>query len=63
MTNKELNMAICPMPPPGYDSKLLPLQGERGAPMITQGDALGLGVSALSGRAACVALLYGALPR
>ena len=63
MTNKELNMAICPMPPPGYDSKLLPLQGERGAPMITQGDALGLGVSALSGRVFCVALLYGALPR
>ena len=41
MTNKELNMAICPMPPPGYDSKLLPLQGEMGAPMITQGAALG----------------------
>ena len=34
-------VAVCPMPPPVDDSKLLPLQGERGAPMITQGDALG----------------------
>ena len=41
MNNKELNMAICPIPPPGDDSKLLPLQGDRGAPMITQGAALG----------------------
>ena len=36
-----VGVAVCPMPPPVDDSKLLPLQGERGAPMITQGDALG----------------------
>ena len=36
-----VGVAVCPRPPPGYDSKLLRLQGERGAPMITQGDALG----------------------
>lgn len=36
-----VGVAVCPMPPPVDDSKLLPLQGDRGAPMITQGDALG----------------------
>ena len=36
-----VGVAVCHMPPPGDDSKLLPLQGERGAPMITQGAALG----------------------
>ena len=36
-----VGLAVCPKPPPGDDSKLLPLQGEMGAPMITQGDALG----------------------
>ena len=30
--------------------KLLPLQGDKLAPMITQGDCPGLGASALSGR-------------
>ena len=47
-----VGVAAQPMPPPGNEKKLLPLQGERGAPMITQGVALGLGASALSGRAA-----------
>ena len=36
-----VGVAACPMPPPGDEIKLLPLQGERGAPMITQGAALG----------------------
>lgn len=36
-----VGVAACPMPPPGDERKLLPLQGERGAPMITQGVALG----------------------
>ena len=36
-----VGVAACPMPPPGDDSTLLPLQGERGAPMLTQGVALG----------------------
>lgn len=36
-----VGVAAQPMPPPGNEKKLLPLQGERGAPMITQGAALG----------------------
>lgn len=36
-----VGVAACPMPPPGDEIKLLPLQGERGAPMITQGATLG----------------------
>ena len=34
--------------------KLLPLQGDRRATTVTQGDCPGLGGAALSGRAACV---------
>ena len=40
-TNYLVGVAAQPMPPPGNEKKLLPLQGERGAPMITQGAALG----------------------
>ena len=40
-TNYLVGVAAHPMPPPGNEKKLLPLQGERGAPMITQGAALG----------------------
>lgn len=36
-----VGVAAQPMPPPGNEKKFLPLQGERGAPMITQGAALG----------------------
>ena len=36
-----VGVAAHPMPPPGNEKKLLPLQGESGAPMITQGAALG----------------------
>lgn len=36
-----VGVAAQPMPPPGNEKKLLPLQGERGALMITQGAALG----------------------
>lgn len=36
-----VGVAAQDMPPPGNISKLLPLQGERGAPMITQGVTLG----------------------
>lgn len=36
-----VGVAACPMPPPVDERKFLPLQGERGAPMITQGAALG----------------------
>lgn len=36
-----VGVAAHPMPPPGNEKKLLPLQGDRGAPMITQGAALG----------------------
>ena len=36
-----VGVAVHPMPPPENEKKLLPLQGERGAPMITQGAALG----------------------
>lgn len=36
-----VGVAAQPMPPPGNARKLLPLQGERGAPMITHGVALG----------------------
>lgn len=40
-THYLVGVAAQPMPPPGNARKLLPLQGERGAPMITQGVALG----------------------
>ena len=40
-THYLVGMAAQPMPPPGNEKKLLPLQGDRGAPMITQGAALG----------------------
>ena len=40
-THYLLGVAAQPMPPPWNEKKLLPLQGERGAPMITQGAALG----------------------
>ena len=40
-TNYLVGVAAKPMPPPGNEKKLLPLQGEMGAPMITQGAALG----------------------
>ena len=40
-THYLVGVAAQPMPPPGNARKLLPLQGERGAPMITQGAALG----------------------
>lgn len=40
-TNYLVGVAAQPMPPPGNEKKLLPLQGERGAPMITQGAAMG----------------------
>lgn len=40
-THYLVGLAAQPMPPPGNARKLLPLQGERGAPMITQGVALG----------------------
>lgn len=40
-THYLVGVAAQPMPPPGNAKKLLPLQGERGAPMITQGAALG----------------------
>lgn len=40
-TNYLVGVAAHPMPPPGNEKKLLPLQGEMGAPMITQGAALG----------------------
>mgnify|MGYP003093148811 CR=1 FL=1 len=50
-------MAICKAPCKGKKLyilsgvlKLLPLQGDRFASVITQGDAPGLGASALSGR-------------
>ena len=36
-----VGVAAHPMPPPWNEKKLLPLQGERGAHMITQGAALG----------------------
>lgn len=36
-----VGVAAQPIPPPGNEKKFLPLQGERGAPMITQGAALG----------------------
>ena len=36
-----VGVAAHPMPPPGNEKKFLPLHGERGAPMITQGAALG----------------------
>lgn len=36
-----VGVAAQPMPPPGNARKFLPLQGERGAPMVTQGVALG----------------------
>ena len=36
-----VGVAAHPMPPPGNEKKLLPLQGNRGAPMITQGAAMG----------------------
>lgn len=40
-THYLVGVAAQPMPPPGNARKLLPLQGERGAPMITHGVALG----------------------
>lgn len=40
-THYLVGVAAQPMPPPGNARKLLPLQGEMGAPMITQGVALG----------------------
>lgn len=40
-THYLVGVAAQPMPPPGNARKLLPLQGERGAPMITPGVALG----------------------
>lgn len=40
-THYLVGVAAQPMPPPGNARKLLPLQGERGAPMVTQGVALG----------------------
>lgn len=40
-THYLVGVAAQPMPPPGNARKLLPLQSERGAPMITQGVALG----------------------
>lgn len=40
-THYLVGVAAQPMPPPGNARKFLPLQGERGAPMITQGVALG----------------------
>lgn len=40
-THYLVGVAAQPMPPPGNARKLLPLQGERGAPMITKGVALG----------------------
>ena len=40
-THYLLGVAAQPMPPPWNEKKLLPLQGERGAHMITQGAALG----------------------
>lgn len=40
-THDLVGVAAQPMPPPGNARKLLPLQGERGAPMITHGVALG----------------------
>lgn len=40
-THYLVGVAAQPMPPPGNARKLLPLQGERGAPMITQGVTLG----------------------
>ena len=40
-THYLLGVAAQPMPPPWNEKKLLPLQGERGVPMITQGAALG----------------------
>ena len=36
-----VGVTVKAMPPPGNEKRLLPLQGERGAPMITQGAALG----------------------
>lgn len=40
-THYLVGVAAQPMPPPGNEKKLLPLQGERCAPMITHGAALG----------------------
>ena len=40
-THYLLGVDAQPMPPPWNEKKLLPLQGESGAPMITQGAALG----------------------